>query len=56
MTLKEIQALEHAARTAMAGNDDPLPLAPSSFRFAYLGLAFLAICVLTYLVFVYSTF
>ncbi|WP_343312708.1 hypothetical protein AAIB41_07590 [Brucella sp. BE17] len=51
MTLKEIQALEHAARTAMAGNDDPLPSAPSSFRVTYLGLAFLAICVLIYLVF-----
>lgn len=28
MQLKDIQTLEHAARTAMAGNDDPLPPSP----------------------------
>lgn len=41
MMLKDIQILENAARTAMAGNDDPLP--PPSvqriFKPIHLGLA-----------------
>lgn len=43
MLLKDIQAIEHAARTAMAGNDDPLPVQTRTMKPAYLGLAFLAV-------------
>lgn len=48
---KDVQALEHAARTAMAGNDDPLPARGSVLKPAHLGLAFLAIAGAAYLIF-----
>ncbi len=35
MMLKDIQMLEHAARTAMAGNDDPLPVKPRTLKPAH---------------------
>ncbi len=49
MMLKEIQALEHAARTAMAGNDDPLPVQQRPLNPAYFGLAMLVIAGAAYL-------
>lgn len=39
MMYKDIQTLENAARTAMAGNDDPLPTSAKSFRAAYIAAA-----------------
>jgi len=39
MMLKDIQTLEHAARTAMAGNDDPLPVQQRSLKPTHVGLA-----------------
>lgn len=39
MMFKDIQVLEHAARTAMAGNDDQhQPTQQESFKYARLGL------------------
>ncbi len=51
MMYKDIQALEHAARTAMAGNDDPLPVRQAALKPAYIGLAALILTVAAYLVF-----
>ncbi len=50
MMLKDIQALEHAARTAMAGNDDPLPAEPRILKPAHFGLAFIILAGAAYLV------
>ncbi|MBV2144688.1 hypothetical protein KUG47_14400 [Falsochrobactrum sp. TDYN1] len=41
MMLKDIQILENAARTAMAGNDDPLPTERRMLKPSHLGLAIL---------------
>ena len=49
MMLKDIQTLEHAARTAMAGNDDPLPLQQRSLKPAHFGLAFIMLAGAAYL-------
>lgn len=49
MMHKDIQALEHAARTAMAGNDDPLPAPQRALKPAHVGLAFLMIAGAAYL-------
>ncbi|MBJ6134850.1 hypothetical protein JAU75_18570 [Ochrobactrum sp. Q0168] len=49
MMHKDIQALEHAARTAMAGNDDPLPAPQRTLKPAHVGLAFLMIAGAAYL-------
>lgn len=43
MQLKDIQTLEHAARTAMAGNDDPLPPTPKFPVAALIGVACVAL-------------
>jgi len=49
MMLKDIQTLEHAARTAMAGNDDPLPVQPRSLKPAHVGLAVIMLAGAAYL-------
>jgi hypothetical protein len=49
MMHKDIQALEQAARTAMAGNDDPLPAPQRALKPAHVGLAFLMIAGAAYL-------
>ncbi|MFK0685567.1 hypothetical protein SD208_14745 [Ochrobactrum sp. BD67] len=49
MMLKDIQTLEHAARTAMAGNDDPLPVQPRSLKPKHVGLAFIMLAGAAYL-------
>ncbi|WP_411506021.1 hypothetical protein [Brucella anthropi] len=49
MMLKDIQALEHAARTAMAGNDDPLPVQQRSLKPTHVGLAFVMLAGAAYL-------
>ena len=51
MMHKDVQALEHAARTAMAGNDDPLPVRVRALKPAHLGLAVLAFAGAAYLLF-----
>ncbi|OYR21038.1 hypothetical protein [Brucella thiophenivorans] len=52
MMLKDIQALENAARMAMAGNDDPLPIQAQSLKPSYYGgLAFLIVVCAGYLFF-----
>ncbi|NKB95599.1 hypothetical protein HED48_09780 [Ochrobactrum intermedium] len=51
MMLKDIQTLEHAARTAMAGNDDPLPVQQRSLKPAHVhvGLAVIMLASAAYL-------
>ncbi len=49
MMLKDIQTLENAARTAMAGNDDPLPAPPRVLKPSHYGLALVAIIGAAYL-------
>lgn len=49
MMLKDIQTLEHAARTAMAGNDDPLPVQQRSLKPAHVGLAVIMLAGAAYL-------
>jgi len=49
MMFKDIQALENAARTAMAGNDDPLPIRARALKPSHYGLALLAIVGAAYL-------
>ncbi|MBB5704201.1 hypothetical protein FHS76_004117 [Ochrobactrum daejeonense] len=49
MMLKDIQALENAARTAMAGNDDPLPIQPRALRTSHVGLAVIMLAGAAYL-------
>lgn len=52
MMLKDIQAIENAARMAMAGNDDPLPIRAQSLKPSYYGgLAFLIVVCAGYLFF-----
>jgi len=52
MMLKDIQAIENAARMAMAGNDDPLPVRARSIKPSYYGgLAFLTVVSAAYLFF-----
>ena len=52
MMLKDIQALENAARMAMAGNDDPLAIQAQSLKPSYYGgLAFLIVVCAGYLFF-----
>jgi len=50
MMLKDIQTLEHAARTAMAGNDDPLPVQQRSLKPSHVGLAFIMLAGAAYLI------
>lgn len=50
MMYKDIQALENAARTAMAGNDDPLPTPQTVLKPAYIGLAALIFVIAAYLI------
>ncbi|RQP16615.1 MAG: hypothetical protein EAS49_12750, partial [Brucella intermedia] len=49
MMLKDIQTLEHAARTAMAGNDDPLPVQQRSLKPTHVGLAVIMLAGAAYL-------
>ncbi|EFM56601.1 hypothetical protein [Brucella inopinata] len=49
MMLKDIQMLEHAARAAMAGNDDPLPVKPRTLKPAHFGLAFIILASAAYM-------
>ncbi len=51
MMYKDIQALENAARMAMAGNDDPLPVQQVAIKPVYIGLAALVLTVTAYLMF-----
>lgn len=47
---KDVQALENAARTAMAGNDDPLPVQQRLFKPSHYGLAVIALLVAVYFI------
>lgn len=49
MMLKDIQILEHAARTAMAGNEDPLPVQQRTLKPAHFSLALLMLAGVAYL-------
>lgn len=51
MMLKDIQALENAARTAMAGNDDPLPIPQRVLKPSHYGLAAIVMFGAAYLLF-----
>lgn len=51
MMFKDIQTLEHAARTAMAGNDDPLPVQQRFFKPSHLGIAAITLLGAAYLFF-----
>ncbi len=49
MMIKDIQTIEHAARTAMAGEIDALPAAARSLAPAYIGLVVAMLAVAAYL-------
>ncbi|MBO1041804.1 hypothetical protein J3U99_16655 [Brucella pituitosa] len=49
MMFKDIQTLENAARTAMAGNDDPLPVQQRLLKPSHYGLAFITLLGAAYL-------
>ena len=51
MMFKDIQTLENAARTAMAGNEDPLPVQQQAMKPSYYGLAFITLLGAAYLLF-----
>ncbi|MFD1199634.1 hypothetical protein ACFQ3K_15120 [Brucella gallinifaecis] len=51
MMFKDIQTLEHAARTAMAGNDDPLPEQQRLIKPSHYGLAIITLLAAAYLFF-----
>jgi hypothetical protein len=51
MMLKDIQVLEHAARTAMAGNEDPMPVQQRLLKPAHYGLTVITILGAAYLLF-----
>lgn len=43
MMFKDIQTLENAARMAMAGNDDPLPVQQRLLKSSHYGMAFITL-------------
>jgi len=51
MMFKDIQTLENAARTAMAGNDDPLPAPQPLLKPSHYGLAAIVLIGAAYLLF-----
>ncbi|MCL7998384.1 hypothetical protein M8994_09030 [Brucella sp. 21LCYQ03] len=51
MMLKDIQALENAARMAMAGNDDPLPVRSRMVKPSHYGVALITLIGAAYILF-----